>query len=290
MKLPELRGILQYVTRFRDKIFVVAIDGEILSSENFANILLDIAVLRSLNIKVVLVHGAGLQIQQAAQDQGVSPSNSDGTGLVDETTLQIAINVALRLTNQIMEGLTQVDLRAAYDNCIIAHPFGIVRGVHFQYSGKVERVDVKILELFLNDEIVPVIPPLGFDGEGRTFRVNSDLVAVEVAEALHAAKLIYLSAFDGLILDGQRIGHLVAPEFEEALKKQKDILPKGLLSKLEHAVQACRYGIPRVHLLNGNVNEALLPEIFSNGGVGTMVYSNEYEQIRHLYKKDIREV
>ena len=290
MKLPELRGILQYVTRFRDKIFVVAIDGEILGSENFGNILLDVAVLRSLNIKVVLVHGAGLQIEMAAQERGVRPSNSDGTGLVDETTLQISINVAIRLTNQIMEGLTQVDLRAAYSNCIIAHPFGIVRGVDFQYSGKVERVDVKLLELFLNDEIVPVIPPLGFDGEGRTFRVNSDLVAVEVAEALHAAKLIYLSAFDGLILDGQRIGHLVAPELEEALKKQKDILPKGLLSKLEHAVQACRYGIPRVHLLNGNVNEALLAEIFSNGGVGTMVYSNEYEQIRHLYKKDIREV
>jgi amino-acid N-acetyltransferase len=290
MKLPELRGILQYVTRFRDKIFVVAIDGEILGSENFGNILLDVAVLRSLNIKVVLVHGAGLQIELAAQEQGVRPSNSDGTGLVDETTLQISINVAIRLTNQIMEGLTQVDLRAAYSNCIIAHPFGIVRGVDFQYSGKVERVDVKILELFLNDEIIPVIPPLGFDGEGRTFRVNSDLVAVEVAEALHAAKLIYLSAFDGLILDGQRIGHLVAPELEEVLKKQKDILPKGLLSKLEHAVQACRYGIPRVHLLNGNVNEALLAEIFSNGGVGTMVYSNEYEQIRHLYKKDIREV
>jgi amino-acid N-acetyltransferase len=290
MKLPELRGILQYVTHFRDKIFVVAIDGEILGSENFANILLDIAVLRSLSIKVVLVHGAGLQIEQAAQEQGIRPSNTDGIGLVDEMTLELSINVALRLTNQIMEGLTQVDLRAAYANCIIAHPSGIVHGVDFQKSGKVERVDGKILELFLNEEIVPVIPPLGFDGEGRTFRVNSDLVALEVAEALHAAKLIYLSAFDGLVLDGQRIGHLVAPELEEVLKKQKDKLPKGLLSKLEHAALACRYGVPRVHLLNGNVNEALLAEIFSNGGVGTMVYSNEYEQIRHLYKKDIREV
>jgi amino-acid N-acetyltransferase len=290
MKLPELRGILHYVTGFRDKIFVIAIDGEILGSENFANILLDIAVLRSLNIKVALVHGAGLQIEQAAYEQGVRPSNCDGTGRVDETTLQISINVALRLTNQIMEGLTQVDLRAAYANCIIAHPFGIVHGVDFQYSGKVERIDVKILELFLQQEIVPVIPPLGFDGEGKTFRVNSDLVALEVAEALHAAKLIYLSASDGLVLEGQRIGHLVAPELEEVLKKRKDSLPKGLLSKLEHAAQACRYGVPRVHLLNGNVNEALLAEIFSNGGVGTMVYSNEYEQVRHLYKKDIREV
>jgi amino-acid N-acetyltransferase len=290
MKLPELRGILQYVTRFRDKIFVIAIDGKIIGSENFPNILLDLAVLRSLNIRVVLVHGAGLQIEQAAQEQGISISNSDGTGVVDEGTLQLSINVVSRLTNQIMGSLTQVDLRAAYANCIIAHPLGIVHGVDFQFSGKVERVDVPMLELFLNQEIVPVIPPIGFDGEGRTFRVNSDLVALEVAEALHAAKLIFLSPYDGLILEGQRIGHLVAPELEEVLKKTKANLPKGLLSKLEHAAQACRYGVPRVHLLNGNVNEALLAEIFSNGGVGTMVYSNEYEQIRRLYKKDIRAV
>jgi len=290
MKLPELRGILQYVTRFRDKIFVIAIDGEILGSENFANILLDIAVLRSLNIKVVLVHGAGMQIEQAAFEQGVKVSNFDGTGVVDEATLQLSINVAIRLTNEIMEGLTQVDLRAAYANCVIAHPFGILHGVDYQYSGKIERVDVKILELFLDQAIVPVIPPLGFDGEGRTFRVNSDLVAMEVAEAVHAAKIIFLSPFDGLVIDGQRIGHLLAPEVEELLKKQKNNLPKSLYSKLEHAAQACLYGVPRVHLLNGNVNEALLAEIFSNGGVGTMIYSNEYEQIRRLYKKDIRAV
>ena len=287
MKLPELRGILQYVTRFRDKIFVIAIDGEILGSENFANILLDIAVLRSLNIKVVLVHGAGMQIEQAAFEQGIKASNFDGTGVVDEATLQLSINVAIRLTNEIMEGLTQVDLRAAYANSVIAHPVGILHGVDYQFSGKIERVDAKILELFLNQEIVPVIPPLGFDGEGRTFRVNSDLVAMEIAEALHAAKIIFLSPFEGLVIDGQRIGHLVAPELEELLKKQKTHLPRGLYSKLEHAAQACRYGVPRVHLLNGNVNEALLAEIFSNGGVGTMVYSNEYEQIRRLYKKDI---
>ena len=290
MKLPELRGILQYVTRFRDKIFVIAIDGEICGSENFANILLDIAVLRSLNIKVVLVHGAGMQIEQAAFEQGIKVSNFDGTGVVDEATLQLSINVAVRLTNEIMEGLTQVDLRAAYANCVIAHPFGILHGVDYQYSGKIERVDTKTLELFLDQEIVPVIPPLGFDGEGRTFRVNSDLVAMEIAEALHAAKIIFLSPFDGLEIDGQRIGHLVAPELEELLKKEKNNLPKSLRSKLEHAAQACMYGVPRVHLLNGNVNEALLAEIFSNGGVGTMIYSNEYEQIRRLYKKDIRPV
>ena len=290
MKLPELRGILQYVTRFRDKVFVIAINGEILESENFPNILLDIAVLRSLNIKVVLVHGAAFQIEKAAAQRGTSISNNDGTGVIDAATLQISIDVGIRLTNEIMEGLTQVDLRAAYANCVIAHPAGIIHGVDYQYSGKVERVDSQSLELLLREDFVPVIPPLGFDGEGRTFRVNSDLVALEVASALHAAKLIFLSTHDGLVLDGQRIGQLVAAEVEEVLKKQRSQFAPNLASKLEHAAEACQYGIPRVHLLNGTINEALLAEIFSNGGIGTMIYSNEYEQIRRVYKKDVRAV
>ncbi|HEY4781955.1 MAG TPA: amino-acid N-acetyltransferase [Chthoniobacterales bacterium] len=290
MKLPELRGILQYVTRFRDKIFVIAIDGEILASDNFPNILLDIAVLRSLNIKVALVHGAGSQIERTAVEHDIAISNSDGSGVVDAQTLQLSINVAIRLTNEIMEGLTQVDLRAAYANCIIAHPAGIIGGIDYQFSGKVEKVDTRCLELFLREQIVPVIPPLGFDGEGRTFRVNSDLVALEVASALHAAKLIFLSTHDGLVLDGQRIGQLVAAEVEEVLKKQRNQLTPNLASKLEHAAEASQYGIPRVHLLNGTINEALLAEIFSNGGIGTMIYSNEYEQIRRVYKKDVRAV
>jgi amino-acid N-acetyltransferase len=290
MKLPELRGILQYVTRFRDKIFVIAIDGEILASDNFPNILLDIAVLRSLNIKVVLVHGAGSQIERAAAEQNIRVSDTDGSGVVDGQTLQLSINVAIRLTNEVMEGLTQVDLRAAYANCIIAHPVGILRGVDYQFAGKVEKVDTRSLELFLKEQIVPIIPPLGFDGEGRTFRVNSDLVALEVASALHAAKLIFLSAHDGLVLDGQRIGQLVSGEVDGVLKKNRDQLPPNLASKLEHAAEACQYGIPRVHLLNGTINEALLAEIFSNGGIGTMIYSNEYEQIRRAYKKDVRAV
>jgi amino-acid N-acetyltransferase len=290
MKLPELRGILQYVTRFRDKVFVIAINGEILESENFPNILLDIAVLRSLNIKVVLVHGAAFQIEKAAAQRGTPISNNDGTGVIDAATLQISIDVGIRLTNEIMEGLTQVDLRAAYANCVIAHPAGIIHGVDYQYSGKVERVDTQSLELLLREDFVPVVPPLGFDGEGRTFRVNSDLVALEIAEALHATKLIYLSAHDGLVLDGERIGHILSAEVADVIRKQKAELSTNLMSKLEHAVRACQYGIPRVHLVNGNVNEALLAEIFSNGGIGTMIYSNEYEQIRRLYKKDVRAV
>src|SRR3954465_6269304 len=114
MKVSDLRGILQYVPRFREKVFVVAIDGDIVASPNFGNILLDIAVLRSLSIKIILVHGAGAQVVQFAGERGVAISNADGTGITDEATLKLSIDAATHVTHQIMEGLTSVDLRAAY--------------------------------------------------------------------------------------------------------------------------------------------------------------------------------
>jgi amino-acid N-acetyltransferase len=290
MKVSDLRGILQYVPRFRDRIFVVAVDGEIVAAPNFANILLDLAVLRSLSIKVILVHGASAQIAKLAEERGASISNADGTGVTDDHTLKISIEAATNVTNEIMQGLTAVDLRAAYSNAVIAHPAGILGGVDYLHTGRVERVDTKSLHLFLNEGIIPLIPPMGFDGEGRTYRVNSDSIALEVAEATQATKIIFLSAHDGLTANGEMIKQLSIAEAEELVKRRKGTTPIGLLSKVDHAARACRLGVPRVHLLDGHVNEALLSEVFSQEGIGTMVYSNEYQQIRRVFKKDVRAV
>src|SRR3954463_9704461 len=172
MKISDLRGILQYVPRFRDRIFVVAIDGEIVASPNFANILLDLAVLRSLSIKVILVHGASMQIAQLAAERRVTISNADGTGITDDATLKVGLEAITNVMGEIMQGLTSVDLRAVYSNAIIAHPAGILGGVDYLSTGRVERVDTKALHLFLNEGIIPVVPPIGYDGEGKTFRVN----------------------------------------------------------------------------------------------------------------------
>ena len=288
IKVSDLRGILQYVPRFREKIFVVAIDGDVIASENFGNILLDLAVLRSLNIKVILVHGAALQIERLATERNVAVTNSDGTGITDERTLKLSIEAAIQITNEIMQGLTGVDLRAAYANTIIAHPSGIRGGVDFLHTGKVERVDTHSLQLFLNEGIIPIVPPLGFDGEGKTFRVNSDSIAYEVAEAVRAMKIIFLMAEDGLCVNGEVVRHLSIGEAEETLKRRK--LNPNLASKLDYGARACRNSIPRVHLLNGLINEALLTEVFSHEGIGTMIYSNEYQQIRRVFKKDVRSV
>lgn len=285
MNVSDLREILQYVPRFRERVFVIAVDGEVAASENFPNILVDLAVLRSLSVKVVVVHGASHQIVHLAKDRGVALTNSDGTGVTDPGTLEISINAAIRLTNEIMEGLSAVDLRAAYINAIIAHPAGILGGQDFQYTGRVERVDAKALKLLLDEGIVPIIPPLGFDGEGRTYRVNSDAAAVEVAEELSAAKVIYLSSSPSNLPRQMSV-----PETQELLKKKPADLSANAASKLSCAARACMQGVPRVHILDGNINEALLTEIFSHEGFGTMIYSNEYQQIRRIFKKDVRAV
>jgi amino-acid N-acetyltransferase len=290
MKVSDLRGILTYVPRFREKIFVVAVDGEVAASPNFSTLLLDLAVLRSLNIKVVLVHGAAHQIEKLAGERNVQLSNRDGTGITDERTLRVALDAATTLMNEIMQGLTSVDLRAAYANVIIAHPAGILGGVDHQHTGRVERIDTRLLQYLLNEGVIPVVPPIGFDGEGRTFRVNSDAIAVEIAEALQAVKVVYLGTQDGIILGGTLIQQLSITEAEEITRKRRTQLDPGTLSKLENASRACRNGVPRVHILNGQTDEALLAEVFSAEGVGTMIYGNDYQQIRRIFKKDVRGV
>jgi len=290
VKPTDLRGILQYIPRYREKTFILAIDGAIVTDENFANILLDIAVLRSLSIRVVLVHGASAQIRKLAAEQHLKASDFDGAGITDETTLKLALTAANRLTHEILEGLCVNDLRAASTNAVIAHPLGILQGVDHLFTGKVERVDVELLQKLLDNGIVPVLPPLGFDGDGRTYRVNSDGEALAVAEALKATKLMFITTQDGIRVRDQIIRQMPLGDLESVLALQKADVHPDMLSKAIHAVAACKSGVPRVHVINGCVDEGLLAEVFTNEGIGTLIYANEFQQIRRAMKKDIRSI
>jgi amino-acid N-acetyltransferase len=290
MKPTDLRGILQYIPQFREKTFILAVDGAIVTDENFATLLLDVAVLRSLNIRVVLVHGASAQIRALAEEKNVTPSDLDGSGITDSATLKLALNAANRLTHEILEGLSANDLRAASTNVITAHPMGIIQGVDQLFTGKVERVDTELLQSLLSQGVVPVIPPLGFDGDGNTYRLNSDAVALAVAEALKAIKLIFITTQDGILVQGRLIRQMLVADLESVIALQKNDFATEQLSKALHAVAACKAGVPRVHIINGRVDEGLLAEVFSNEGIGTLIYANDYQQIRRAMKKDVRAI
>ncbi len=290
MKLAELRGILQYVLQFRDKTFVLALDGAVVADDNFATLLLDVALLLSVNIRIVLVHGAGRQIGALAAERGVTASDLDGAGVTDAATLDLAITAATRVTHEMLEGLAANDLRAACANVVTAYPLGILQGVDHLFTGKVERVDVELLQSLVAQGVVPVIPPLGFDGEGRTYRLNSDRVAVAVAEQLKANKLIFVTVQDGLVHRGQLIRQMLPDALRDLIRDDPEGFAPGLLSKAVHAAAACTAGVPRVHVVNGALDEGLLGEVFSNHGLGTLIHVNEYEQIRPARKKDVRAI
>ena len=290
IKPTDLRGILKYVPRFQDQIFIIALDGSIVADENFANILLDAAVLRSLGIKIVIAHGIGHQIEELSALRNIPISDTQGTGVTDAATLDLAIRASSRVTHLIIEGLTQNGLKAALTNAIRAVPLGIIKGVDHQFTGRVDRIDKEFLNQLISSQVVPVLNPIGFDRDGRPLRINSDLLAAELAEALHATKIIYFTPNEGLELNGKLKHEISAEALRAVLDSKPDSINEPLRSKAAHAVKAVENGTPRIHLIDGRLLDGLLNEIFSNEGVGTLIHGNEYQQIRQATRRDVRAI
>ncbi len=290
MKLTDLRGILQYIPQFREKIFILAIDAGIVVDDSLATLLLDVALLRSLNIRVVLVHGAAEQIRALADERQVLASDLEGAGVTDAATLDLALTAANRLTHEILEGLSANDLRAACTNVIVARPVGVIQGVDHLYTGRVERVDAEFLQSLLAQGVVPIIPPLGFDGDGKTYRVNSDAMAVAVAAQLKAVKLIFVTTQRGLLYNGEPIRQILVDDLRQLIERDRAGFTPDMLSKARHALLACNGGVPRVHVIDGTLDEGLLGEVFDNHGYGTLIHANEYDNIRPARKKDVHAI
>jgi amino-acid N-acetyltransferase len=288
IKPADLRGILQYIPRFRDQIFVIALDGAVIADEALPNLLVDIAVLRSLSIKVVLVHGISVQLRELSELRQIAISNADGTGATDAATLDLAVRASARVSHLILEGLTQNGLKCAITNAIRALPIGIIKGVDQLFTGKVDRVDRDFLLHLIHADIVPILQPIGFGPEGRALRVNSDLLAAELAESLHATKVIYLSHQPGLVINGELRRDISVETLRQIVATSADSIAEAGRSKAVHAVKAIETGTPRVHLVDGRVYDGLLNEIFSSEGVGTLVYGNDYQQIRKATRRDVR--
>jgi amino-acid N-acetyltransferase len=288
IKPTDLRGILQYVPRFQDQIFIIALDGAVVADENFPNLLVDIAVLRSLAIKVVLVHGIGQQLQELSRLRNIPISSSDGVGPTDAATLDLAVRAAARVSHLLLEGLTQNALKAAITNSVRALPVGIIKGVDHQFTAKVERIDKDLIFQLLNAGVVPILTPIGFGPDGRSLRINSDLLAAELAEALHASKIIFLTEQPGLTIDGELKREISVAALAKTLKDHPEQFTDSARSKAVHAVKAIETGTPRVHVVDGRVFDGLLNEIFSNEGVGSLIYGNDYQQIRQATRRDVR--
>ncbi|MDC0047744.1 amino-acid N-acetyltransferase [Verrucomicrobia bacterium] len=287
MKFGDLRGILQYVPQFRDKLFIIHLEGSVVGSDNFSNVVLDLAVLYSLGVRFVIVHGADQQIRDLYVDRNGDELFLDSDKPTGRDLLEISIEAVSRVTNTIVRELTAVGLKVASANAIIARQRGVIKGVDYPLDGKVEKVDEDCLCDFLERGMVPILTPIGFDDVGDSLVMNEDSLVFAVGEYLGANKVIMLTK-DQSIATSSGVEYSVS-EARSVTKNQCNLSDRVNLL-LRKAAQACEEGVERVHILDGLRDYAILAELFSNEGVGVMVHRDPYGEIRQAKNSDVAEI
>ncbi|MFL2478979.1 MAG: amino-acid N-acetyltransferase [Verrucomicrobiales bacterium] len=287
MEFGDLRGILQYVPQFRDKLFVVNVDGSVVGSDNFSNVVLDLAVLYSLDVRFIIVHGADQQIKDLYAEKYGDELLVHSDEPTDPDLLEISIDAVSRVTNLIMKELTAVGLKVASADVILARSCGVISGVDCLLDGVVEKVDKDSLSAFLESGMVPILTPICFNESGAGLVMDVDSLVFKVGECLGANKIIMLTE-DPCIATSSGVEYSVSAA-REVTKDQSELSDRVNLL-LGKAAQACECGVERVHILNGLSDYAILAELFSNEGVGIMVHRDPYGQIRQAKSSDVSEI
>lgn len=282
----DLRGILKYVPMFQNQTFVISIDGRVVNDPLFNNLLLDIAVLRNLHIKVILIFGIGQPLKNLAAENQITISDVHGTSKVDETTLKLATKAAGNTSHSIMQGLTKMGIKCATTNAVRGTKVGVIKGEDQLNLGKVDRVDTEALSQLLQNHMVPVISPVVFDRDGDSLRLDSDHLATEVAVSIAASKILFISSHNGLTVNGTFYRELETGQLRVLYYENLDNLEPTIQRKCKYALRALDGGIARVHILDGLEADSLLNEIFSSVGVGTLFYNHDYQKIRWARASD----
>lgn len=292
-----------YVNAHRGKTVVIMLGGEAVEAANFANIISDIALLHSLGVKIVLVHGARPQINNILQRQGAETPYHKGIRVTDAETLgmvmqasgqlQLAITarLSMSLNNTPMAG---TQLNVVSGNFVIAQPLGIDDGIDYSHSGKVRRIDTEAINQVLDQGSIVLLGPVASSVTGECFNLLSEEVATQVAIRLKADKLIGFCSELGIMNNqGEVIAELFPSHAEQILmqlESNSDLTQgnsSGTLRFLRGSVTACRAGVRRSHLISYNVDGALIQELFSLDGIGTQVVMASAEQIRTAEIDDI---
>lgn len=289
-----LREALPYITRFSGEIFVVKFGGETLEGHNFLQLLPDIALLHSVGIRLVLVHGANPQIEAVSKVYGQKSEKRNGIRITDKKTMMIVQQACSSVTQDILASFsalnkTKYNLKGFVGNVVKAKPMGVVDGTDFQFTGEVESIETDTLLKVLDDSFIPVLPPMGVDDFGTVYNINADTLAVEVAVALQARKIIFLTNVDGVLEDGQLVPELTPLQARELLAK-KDVVTGGMIPKLEACITSCENGVRRAHLLNYKKEGVILLEVLSQHGQGTMINTNPYKNIRKAIIADVENI
>ena len=298
-----IREVFTYINRFRGKVFVIKIDSEVIDNLYFPVLLKDLATLYNAGIKVIIIPGARKRIDEILEKYGIETIYSSGIRITEAGTIPFVKMAAFDVSNRIMTGLSAYRLNALVGNWIRARSMGVINGVDYKYTGTIDKVLTAPLNKVLNEDFIPIIPSIGWNPAGTPYNLSSNELTIQVAAVLGAEKIFFITSEDMLNISDYRIPAGVVPSSDGRISRMDgDAAEKflalnsgensGSLEVIEQAILGIKYGIKRVHIINGNGNRngGILSEIFSNLGIGTMIYRNEFDRIRKMVSGDIPEV
>ncbi|HUP29923.1 MAG TPA: amino-acid N-acetyltransferase [Usitatibacter sp.] len=289
------RAATPYIHQWGGSTFVIAFGGEVLADGEFPQLTHDINVLVSLDVRVVLVHGTRPQIEEQMRQHGVEPRYEQNRRVTDERALA-AVKEANGIVRVEMEALLSMelanspmwgaDIRVSSGNFVTAKPVGVVNGVDFKHTGEVRKIDAEGIRRRLDDHEVVLLSPIGFSPTGDIFNCTLEDVATSTAVALQADKLIFLTETAGALdAKGKLISELTVKQAGDLVAANN--LPLDVQIYLPCVVKACSHGVKRAHLISRHVDGALLIELFTHHGIGTMVTPESPESLRTATVEDV---
>jgi acetylglutamate kinase len=289
-RLDLLREALPYIQRFKGQTFVVKLSGKVTENhDNLTSLAEELALLHQVGIRICVIHGGGKQLSELASKLGVEQTIIEGRRVTDDATLEMAkmifagkintdILAALRQRGIEAVGLSGVDGNIVHATKrppkeILNRQTGVRDKVDFGYVGDVVQINARLLTVLLDHGYLPVISSLGADDDGIVFNINADTIAAEIAVQLQAEKLILLSDVDGIYLQPDdvqtKLSRLTAGEADELITS--GAATGGMIPKLQSITTLLRRGVHSAHIISGNNRNALLSEVFTDKGTGTMI-------------------
>ncbi len=300
--VPWFRAVAPYIHAYRGKTFVVGMVGELVAAGKLNNFVQDLSILHAMGIKLVLVHGFRPQVTEQLAAKGHAARYSHGMRITDAVTLDCAQEAAGQLRFEIEAAFSQglpntpmanATVRVVSGNFLTARPVGIVDGVDFQHSGVVRRVDAASVRKAIDIGALVLLSPFGFSPTGEAFNLTMEDVATATAIALQADKLMFLTEIAGIAENIDDPASAIDTEL--ALADARRLLarlppagqPTDLSFYLQRCVQACEGGVERSHILPFAVDGALLQEVFTHDGIGTMVVDEKLESLHEATADDV---
>ena len=285
---------LPYMQEFYDSIMVIKIGGNaMVNPQVMEDIIKDVVLLRYVGIKPVIVHGGGPEITDKMARLGKKAEFFQGLRITDDETMEIARmvlvgNINTKIVSLIgIFGGKGVGLTGYDGRMIIGHKQAakhvIINGVETEvdigWVGEREVINPEILHITLEKGYIPVISPIAVDAEGNALNINADTVAGDISAALHAKKLILMTDVSGLLRDmkdpASRISRITLNDIDPLI--EEGIIKSGMIPKIKGAAVAVKSGVEKAHIINGSISHSMLLELFTDGGVGTMIYEPELE-------------